>query len=447
MKSEKFTTTRRQFIKGTAAAATAFAILPTSRTRLHGATPANQKLNIACIGVGGRGRDNIQGVRSENIIALCDVDSNHAAQTFAQFPAAKKFQDFRRMFDQMETEIDAVMISTPDHTHAVAVNHALKLGKPVFCEKPLAHSIHEIRSILHAARQAKVPTQLGNQGHASDSIRTFCEWIWAGAIGPVREVHAFCQSSYSRIADLEKLEEKHPVPGSLDWDLWVGPAPLRPYHPLYLPGKWRAWSNFGTGVIGDWTCHILDPVFWALDLGAPSSIRGRTFNFDPQKHSETFPPSNIIEFEFAAKENRAPLKISWFDGAQRPPRPEELPEGENLPGIGAVVIGDKGKIIYGSHGAGGLKLFPAERREEFVLPEKTIPRVPGIYQEWVQACKTGDQPSSNFEYGGPLTELALLGVIALRIPEEKLAWNGTQFTSSREANGMLQREYRPGWNL
>ena len=451
MKRKTQSISRRGFVRRTVGTIATFSIVPSYVLGLNGATPPSEKLNVACIGIGGQGRSSVQGTSAENIVALCDVDSKHAAATFKEFPKAKQYKDFRRMFDDMGKGIDAVTVATPDHTHAVAVLRAIKMGKHVYSEKPLAHSIHEIRSIMEATRQHKVATQLGNQGHSSDSIRTFCEWIWDGAIGTVREVHAFCGSSYGRIEDIGKIKESHPIPETLDWDLWLGPAPYRPYNPMYLPAKWRGWSQFGTGVIGDWTCHVIDPVFWALDLDAPTHIEAETFDYDPKKHFETFPKSTIVRYDFPAKGKRPPVKVTWYDGDQRPARPEELAEGENLPTIGALVVGDKGKIVYGSHGAGGVKIIPSGKMNDYKqkLPPKSIPRSTGHHKEWLEACKGGKPAGSNFEYGGPLTELALLSIIAIRMKGQRLEWDGptTKFTNSTEANHYIQQPYRQGWSL
>ena len=443
---------RRQFLR-TAAVLGAFSLAPGSILRLNGALSPNDKLNIACIGVGGRGHADIQQLAGQNIVALCDVDGKQAARTFAEFPQAKPFRDFRRMFDAMEKDFDAVLVATPDHTHAVAIMRALKADKHVYAEKPLAHTIHEIRAITAEASRRKVVTQLGNQGHSTDSIRSFSEWIQAGAIGNVREVHAFCANSYSRIADLNRLQEKHTPPDTLDWNQWLGPTKLRPYHPMFLPGRWRGWSQFGTGIIGDWTCHVIDPVFWALDLGAPLSIEAQVFDYDPLKHFETFPRQTIVRYEFAAKGPRPAVKLTWYDGAQRPPKPKEMGPDQTLPGIGALVVGDKGKIVYGSHGAGGLRLIPEERNSDYrsQRPPKTIPRVPGDnhHLDWVQACKEGRPAGSHFGYGGALTEIALLGVIAIRFAGHKLIWDGVkgQFASPAAANQLLTKPYREGWGV
>jgi len=441
-------TSRRQFIKSASGAVAAFTLVP-RHVLGRGQTPPSEKLNVACIGVGGRGGASLNGVRRENIVALCDVDLRRAGKVFDKLPRAKVYRDFRKMLDEMDGRIDAVTVATPDHTHAVAAMDAIERGKHVFCEKPLAHSIGEIRALRKAAREPGVVTQLGNQGHSSGTIRTFCEWIWDGAIGNVTEVHACCGSIYSTIESLPKLKETHEVPSGLDWDLWLGPAQNRPYHPLYLPGTWRRWTPFGCGVIGDWVCHVVDPVFWALDLGAPKTIQAQAKDYDPQKHGATFPRGTVVTYEFAAKGKRGPVKLVWFDGEEKIPRPDDLEPGRKVPGTGAIVIGDQGKITYGSHGAGGVRIFPEEKMRVYQQPAKTLPRVAGHFEDWLGAIRNGTQAGSNFDYGGPLTEIALLGAIGIRFLGQKLEWDaaGMRFTNCAEANQYLDPPYRNGWTL
>ena len=449
MRTTRSVISRRRFLSRAAGTAATFSLVPSYVAGLHGATSPNNKLHIACIGVGGRGADDINELNSENLVAFCDVDSKQAAATFKKYPQAKQYQDFRRMLDEVGKQIDAVMVATPDHTHAVAVMRAIKMGKHVYCEKPLAHSIHEVRTIVHAARKYKVATQLGNQGHSFPSIRQFCEWIWDDAIGPVREVHARCRSIYSQIRNLDRVTETPAVPATLNWDLWLGPAQYRPYNPRYVPGTWRSWMPFGTGVIGDWTCHVVDPVFWALNLDAPTHIEAETGNYDPEKHGDTFPTGSIIRYDFPARGQRPAVKLVWYDGDQAPPRPDEMDPKQKFPDTGAVVIGDKGKIVYGSHGAAGLRIIPDAKMQEYKQPAEKIPRSPGHHREWIDACKGGKPAGSNFNYGGSLVEVALLGIIAMRLKNQKLEWNGAKgkFTNSKAANQLLATPYRQRWSL
>ena len=442
-------TSRRKFLQGAAGAVTAFTIVPDHVLGGAGRTAPSDKLNIAIIGVGGRGGASVNGCGRENIVALCDVDTSRTKNAFEKHPGAKVYKDFRKMLDEMDNRIDAVAVCTPDHTNAVACMDAITRGKHVFCEKPLAHSIYEIRELVKAARKHKIVTQLGNQGHSSNSIRMFCEWIWDGAIGNVTEVHAACGANHCRINQLSKRNDTHDIPPELDWDLWLGPAKHRKYNPMYAPGSWRGWMPFGSGTIGDWVCHVVDPVFWALDLGAPTTIQAEADDYNPKKHADTFPSGSVITFQFPAKGKRGPVKLLWHSGERKIPRPDDLEAGRKVPQTGAIVIGDKGKIMHGSHGAGGVRIFPEAKMKAYKLPEETIPRVRGHHQDWLQAIKNGGKPGSNFDYGGPLTELARLGIIAMQMLGQKLEWDSEnmKFTNCDDANQFISPPSRQGWTL
>jgi predicted dehydrogenase len=419
-------------------------------SRLFGADAPSNKINLACIGVAGQGGNDISGLeRHCNIVALCDVDARHAAGTFKKFPDAKRFTDFRKMFEEAAGSFDAVLVATPDHCHAVAAMAAIKHKKHVYCEKPLAHSVGEVRALMKAAREANVVTQLGNQGHSFGSIRDFVEWVQADAIGQVHTIHAGSDAVNSGLDQLPHLKEEHPVPPTLDWDLWLGPAQFRPYHPAYLPSTWRGWTPFGNGTIGDWMCHVVDPVFWALDLGAPKTIMARIKDYDPKTQGDAFPKGDMLTFEFPAKGSRGPVTLHWHSGVERVPRPEEFEKDDKDITSGAVVIGDKGKIAYGSHGAGGVRLLPEKRMDEYKRPPKTIPRVRDHHQDWVDAIRNGKKAGSDFSYGGPLTELAMLGVIAIKLAGTKLEWDPqkVQFTNSAEANALVNPAARAGWTI
>jgi len=451
MGSGKTAVSRRRFMQGAAAGAMAFSLVPRRVLAQAGQPAPSDKLNLGCVGVAGRGGDNINELAGQNIVALTDVDWAHAAKTLEKFPGAKRYKDYRKMLDEMDKSIDAVVVSTPDHTHAVAAMAAIKRGKHVYCEKPLAHSVWEVRQLMQAAREHKVVTQLGNQGHSFDHIRMFCEWIWDGAIGKVTEVHARCGSNYSKIRRLEEVAKagEVAVPDMLDWDLWLGPAQHRPYHRAYLPGQWRGWMPFGCGVIGDWVCHVVDPVFWALKLGAPTSVQARTFDYNPTDHADTFPPRSIVRYDFPARGDLPPVTLMWYDGEARPPRPAELESGRKDLDTGAIVVGDKGKIMYGSHGAGGARIIPESKMKEYKQPAKSLPRVKNHHADWVAAIRDGKAAGSDFSYGGPLTEIALLGVIAMRLSGQRLDWDGAnmRFTNSDEANKLLTPTFRMGWSL
>jgi len=426
-------------------------LVPRHVIAASGETPPSERLNIAGVGVGGMGAGDIGAVApGNNIVALCDVDSRRAEETMKKFPDARQFTDFRRMFDGMEKGIDAVVVATPDHTHAVAAMAAIQRGKHVYCEKPLAHSVGEVRALMRAAREHKVVTQLGNQGHSFDSIRTFCEWIWDGAIGEVHTIHAGCAAMNSAVDDLPRLKERHPVPKGVDWDLWLGPAQERPYHPAYMPGSWRSWVPFGNGTVGDWTCHVVDPVFWALDLGLPSTIQAEVPGYDPKGQADAYPKGEKITYTFAAKGKRGPVTMHWYSGNVRIPRPADLEEEDKGVDTGAVVMGTKGTIVYGSHGAGGVRIIPQAKMDSYRRPAPTLPRGLEHHRDWIEAIREGRKAGSDFDaYGGPLTELAMLGVIAIKHPGMKLEWDGAamRFTNSEEANHHVSPPMRSGWSL
>jgi predicted dehydrogenase len=450
MRTQRSGLTRRAFLRAAGVTTAGFMVAPRHAIAGSGEPAPSEKLNIAGIGVGGMGAADLDVLgRDNNIVALCDVDSQHAAKTFEKYPKAKQFRDFRKMFDAMANDIDAVLVATPDHFHAVAAMAAIKHGKHVYCEKPLAHSVAEVRQLMKAAQQHKVVTQLGNQGHSFNSIRDFCEWIWDGAIGNVHTIHAGCRAINSGLDQLPHLSEHYDVPATLDWDQWLGPAQARPYNPAYLPAKWRGWTSFGNGTVGDWACHVVDPVFWALDLGAPSTIQAQVKDYDPKTQGAAFPKGEIITYQFPAKAKRGPVTLHWYSGTERIPRPPELEADEKDVDTGAVVVGDKGTIVYGSHGAGQVRLIPEAKMQAYKRPPQTIPRVKEHHWDWVQAIKTGRKAGSDFSYGGPLTEVALLGVIAIKLPGTKLEWDAEkmQFAGCAEGNQLLDPPYRKGWAL
>lgn len=442
--------TRRTFTQ-VGAAAVVCTLVPRHAVARSGQIPPSEKINIAGIGVGGMGAGDINAVAGlgTNMVALCDVDERRARGTFEKFPQAKRYRDFRKMLDEMHQQIQAVVVATPDHVHAVAAMAAIQRGKHVYCEKPLAHSVYECRALVKAAQEKKVVTQLGNQGHSFDSIRTFCEWIWDGAIGKVHTIHAGCAAVNSAVDALPRLKEEHPVPPELDWDLWLGPAKYRRYHPAYLPGAWRGWTPFGNGTVGDWVCHVVDPVFWALDLGAPSTIEAKVKDYDPKTQGDAFPKGEVIRYEFPAKGDRNAITLYWYSGTEPIPRVPDLEPDRNPVQTGAFVIGDKGTIMYGSHGAGGVRIVPESKMREYKLPEKKLPRVPGHHHDWITAIREGRKAGSDFAYGGPLTEIAMLGVIAIRFHGTKLQWDtqAMRFTNCEEANAWINPPYREGWKL
>lgn len=416
----------------------------------------NEKLNIATIGVGGMGKANTKKCRDENIVALCDVDDVYAGETFAAYPKAKRFRDYRTMFDQMGKEIDAVIIATPDHSHAVIATLAMRLGKHVYCQKPLAHNIHEVRALVETARACRVQTQLGNQGHSANGMRRLREWIEDGAIGPVREVHAWTDRPaggdiWTDFPIMKRPAETPPVPDTLDWDLWIGPARQRPYHPIYHPIKWRGWCDFGTGPLGDIGCHVLDPSFFALDLGAPEWVEATSTHWEKEVSDETYPRASVVRFQFPARGDKPPVRVTWYDGRLKPCIPDDFDPRMRLDATAAFLIGDQGTISHGFYGAQDMRLLPKERALDYKQPPETLPRVKDEAHEldWVRACKDGKPSSANFDYAGPLNEMLLLGVIATRCKDRRLNWDSQamQFTNDDKANAFINPPYREGWSL
>ena len=450
MKQEK-QMSRRDFV-GAAAAAAAFTVVPRHVLGGAGQTAPSEKLNIAGIGVGGRGSSNLRALEGENIVALCDVDWTRARGTFRRYPDAKKYHDFREMLEKEDKNIDAVVVATPDHLHAAASMAAIKRGKHVYCEKPLTHSVYEARTLAEAARKAGVATQMGNGGQASEATRLMAEYIWDGAIGQVHDVHVWTDRPLRGINDVYwpqgvgRPKETPEVPNSVDWDLWLGPAPERPYHPAYLPFKWRGWWDFGTGALGDIGCHSLDPVFRALKLGHPTSVEACC----TLVNAETYPVASRVTYEFPARGEFGPVRVHWYDGGMKPPRPLELEDGRAWDTNGVLFEGDKGKML-------GTRLIPESRQKEYGKPPQVIARSPGHYKEWTDACRGGGTPpGSNFpDHAGLLAQVVLLGNVALRpaikerLTRVKLLWDGAnmKITNLPEANQYLHREYREGWTL
>ncbi|MFC1492929.1 Gfo/Idh/MocA family protein [candidate division KSB1 bacterium] len=450
--------TRRKFIKSTTAAVGVFSIVPGHVLGGTGKTAPSDKLNIACVGAGGKGRSDIAGCSSDNVVAICDVDDTQMSgflnwatnqekpELVDLYEKAHKYQDFRVMLEK-EKSIDAIVVSTPDHTHAVIAMTAIKMGKHVFCQKPLTHTVKEARMLAEAAKQYNVTTQMGNQGHAGEGARLINEWIWDGAIGDVREVHTWTNRPIWP-QGIDAPTEIPSKPPTLNWDVWLGPAPYRHYHPAYCPFNWRGWFDFGTGVVGDMGAHIFDHPFWALKLGPPSTISASSTRMT----EDSFPLASTIHYTFPARDNMPPVKMTWFDGGITPPRPHELEPGRRIgdSGGGVIFIGDKGKLMCSVYG-NNPRLIPESRMAEYTRPAKTIPRSPGIHAEWIEACKAGKKSTTDFSYAGALTEMMLLGNIAIRTQRQNtvLEWDSDKFeiTNLPEANQYLHKEYRTGWSL
>ncbi|MFO1501328.1 MAG: Gfo/Idh/MocA family oxidoreductase [Verrucomicrobiota bacterium] len=444
--------TRRQFLARSALIG-AISVVPRHVLGGAGQTPPSEKLNIGVVGAGGRGSEDLDGVKGENIVALCDVDEARAASNLKRFPKARVHRDFRRMLDEQK-DIDAVVVATPDHVHAVASMAALKHGKHVYCEKPLTRTVFEARAIARAAAEAKVATQMGNQGMEFEGNRLLKEWIWAGVIGPVREVHVWSDRPTHRgkmplwwPQGIERPTDTPAVPPTLDWDLWLGPAPWRPYHPAYVPFKWRGWWDFGSGGLGDMGIHNLAPVFSTLKLGPPTSVHATS----TPVFAESVPVAAMVHYQFPARGDMPAVKVHWYDGGLLPERPDELEADHPLDAEdGIIFAGDKGKILVRGWGGETPRLIPESKHREFNPPPKTLPRSIGHHQEWIQACKTGSHTESNFGFAGPLTEAVLLGSVAIRIGGgEVLAWDSAslKIPNAPEAEQYLHYKYREGWSL
>lgn len=439
--------TRRQFTRTILTAVGAIGVAPAF---LRGQN-LNSKLNIAIIGAGGRGGSNAESVATENIVALCDVNGKNLDKAAAKYPAARKYTDFRKVFDRAK-EFDAVVVSTCEHTHAFATMPALQLGKHVYCEKPLSYNIWEARRIREAAAKAKVATQMGIQIHATENYRQVVELVQSGIIGPVTEAHVWVgrawgwqsQADAKRHNDIvwsfERPTESQPVPEGLDWDLWLGPAPERPFNSIYFPGpKWYRWWDFGNGTMSDLGSHWNDLPFWALKLQAPLTVEAS----GPPPHPEIAPASMSATYEYGARGELPPVKLTWHQGENKP----EIWKAGGIPkwDSGCLFIGSKGMILadYGKH-----TLLPEKEFADFKRPAPTIPRVTGHHEEWLAACKTGKTCSANFEYSGWLTEANHLGNVAYRVGK-KLVWDPEKLkaTNAPEAEPFIRRAYRKGWKL
>jgi len=462
---------RRRFVSAAGGAVSSFLFLPRSVLGRNQSASPSDKLNVGIIGTGGRGIQNMKDLirqKDVRVTAICDVaeeadysrfyyggkagrgpakeivdvrySSNDATKHYSECGV---YIDFRKMLDS-EKSLDAVLIATPDHTHAITSLEAIRRGKHVYCEKPLARTVYEVRAISEAARKAGVATQMGNQGHSGEGIRQTVEWIRDGAIGAIKEVHSW-HIGFCRVERrMNRPSETPPVPSGLDWNLWLGPASRRPYHPDYTPYTWRGWLDFGTGPLGDMACHNMDPAFWALDLGYPDTIEARAAG----ESKETYPMAATVYYQFPSRNNLPPVKLVWYSGLM-PPRPEELEPGQDLVGggNGILFVGEKGKIKCPGW-AGDPQIIPKSLNENYKRPPKTLPRSKGHHRDWVDACKGGDPASSNFDYSGLLAEAVLLGNVAIQ-SHKKLNWDGKNLkaTNCPEADQYIRPDYKNGWTI
>jgi hypothetical protein len=466
--------TRRQFIYYSALAAGATALNLRAKAQPRRVSP-NEKLNIGCVGCGGKGRSDIQWCSGENIVALCDVDENAAAGARQNHPNAKFYKDYREMLEK-EKSLDAIDIATPDHMHAVIAETAIKLGKHVYCQKPLTHDVYEARRLRDLAKEHGVATQMGNQGSASDSLRRAVEVVPAGLIGPVRQAYVWTNRPIWP-QGLDRPAGSDPVPAGLDWDLWLGTAPSRPYkasrdgsggggrrNGVYAPFAWRGWLDFGTGALGDMACHTVNWPFRALDLGYPTEIEAESSGMN----NEMYPKNSKIRFQFPARQNQPAVTFWWYDGGNKPPREIIAPiedAFEKVSGSGCVLVGDKGQLFSPDDGDQDLRLFVKLKDEKELVDAKVHEAVKAIPQalprnahqgspdqrqhlEWIAACKGGKPAYSNFDVAAYLTEIILLGCVALRTGK-KLEWDGPKMMAKNapEAARFVKREYREGWKL
>ncbi len=413
--------------------------------------PLNDKLNIAAVGAGGRAAGDIDGVKGENIVALCDVDRQRLDKKGEQFSGAKKYQDYRKMIEENAKAIDAVVVGTPDHHHAPAAAMGIRLGKHVYVEKPMTHSVFEARTLRELAIKHKVATQLGNQGTAGGNLRRGVEFVQAGALGPVKEIHLWTNRPVWPQAPhiMERPPSKQP-PAHLDWDCWIGPAPHRDFHDSLHPFNWRGWIDFGTGALGDMACHTANLPYMAckLNLAAPTSIEAEAGDLN----KETWPSWAKVKYEFPARADMPPLTVYWYEGKKnrrdRVLPPDEIPHGDKWPGSGSLIVGSKGVMFSWDDYGGNWKLLPEDKFEGYKAPPETLPRSPGHHAEWIRACKGGPKALSNFDYSGPLTEFVLLGNVAI-LTGKKLAWDdkNCKVTNCPEAARIIKRDYRSGWTL
>ena len=433
---------RRRFLQTSALASAALAFPFVSARNVLG---ANSKLNIASVGVGGKGAVDVAGVRSENLIGLCDVDANRLAAAGKKYAQAQTFADWRVMFDKLGKQIDAVTVSTPDHTHFLPSYRAVKEGKHVYCQKPLTHTVWEARTLAEAARTAKVATQMGNQGISHPRLRRDAELVKAGVLGPIRELHCWTDRPGPWWKQAQpRPTEFPPVPAGINWDLWIGSAPFRPYHPAWGHFAWRGWWDFGTGAPGDMGCHLLNLAALAMDFRDPSAVEAK----GEGATAESGPAWSEVKWDFPARGAQPAFQFFWYDGAHLPPA--DLFPGKKFGPNGVLVIGGKDTYLTSYEGGGEFK--SGATHADFKNIAETLPKNPNWdrchYEEWIAACKGGPRAYSNFDVAGPVTEVVLLGNVALRAGQ-RIEWDAKklQVTNVKAANDFLKTEYRKGWQV
>lgn len=450
-------TTRRDFVKRTAAVAATAAVTQHIRaSSLRAAPAAERKLGVAVVGVGGMGGYSFGAALGERLVAICDIDDKNIAKAMTKFadtkkdqPAPKVFHDYRKMLDECQKDLDAVLIATPDHNHAPAAIRAIQRGKAVFCQKPLAHNIYECRTLAEAAKKHNVLTQLGNQGHCGEGYRRLVECIWGGAIGAVKETHSTFNRNFGGTGGIPPGK---PVPAGVHWDEWLGPAPYRDYHDGLHPFSWRDWRQFGTGTLGDMACHVMDGVFWALRL---QEVKAYSIECLSQNNGseERFPQSNVLKFEYPARGDMPPVKVFTYDNKGQ--KSQVIKDVEKLAGReindGTVYVGDKGYMFTDTYG-GGVRILPDARQKEFTLPAKTLARSHGgPIEDLFWAIKNNGTPCSNFtDYSGPFTEMILTGQLAMFAGMgNKVEWDvaAMKCTNLKDLNRFVKRQYRPGWEV
>jgi predicted dehydrogenase len=431
-------TNRRDFLKTSATIGAGYFVA--GRATTANALAPSEKVNVAVVGVGGRGESNLNGVAPHaNVVALCDVDSIRLGKAAERFPQAKLHGDWRKMLER--PGIDAVVVSTPDHNHAIIAVAAMKQGKHLYCEKPLAHSLYEVRAMRETAREMKVITQMGNQLHATDRLRSAVEVIQSGVLGPVHEVACWSTKVFS---GGKKPTDAVPVPPNLNWDIWLGPAPEQAYSPKYVPFYWRGWWDFGEGNYGDMACHIMDTSFWGLGLKSPTKVWAE----GPPPDVESAPDALTVHYTFPSEGDRPGVELTWYDGKNAPPK-AKYPLVKNWPEQGTLVVGEKGMMLF-PHASGETQLLPEEKFADFKRPEPTLPRIANDdhHLEWLTAIQTGGRALSNFEYGGAMTETVLAGIVSYRIGQP-LDWDGEKLvaTNAAAAAALIEPQFRKGWEV